>query len=114
MERRFDWSDLIEEFDADTDNIFTATLVLEIEDQTKFFDLLSRLPNDVDRHFRASHVYVFLPDKGLDTDPDELLFDLKLTVHPAKLINQRAARSEFNAYFDDIKMVVDREFQNGS
>jgi hypothetical protein len=113
MERRFDWSDLLQEFDADTDNIFTATLFLEIEDQTKFFDLLSRLPNDGDRHFRASRVFVFLPGEGLDTGPDELLFDVKLMVHPAKLTNQRAVRAEFNAYFDEITVIVKQELGSG-
>jgi hypothetical protein len=109
MERRFVWSDLLEQFDAESDNIFTATLILDVQDQAKFFRLLSRLPNDAHHHFRASRVYVFLPGKGLDTEPDELLFDVKLMVNPADLSNQRAARTEFNAYFDSITAVVEQD-----
>lgn len=109
MERRFVWSDLLNEFDADTDNIFTSTLILVVKDQTKFFDLLTRFPIGADRHFRASRVYVFLPGEGLSTEPDELLFDVKLMVSPAKLANQRAARVEFNSFFDEITAVVGHE-----
>ena len=109
MERRFDWSDLLEEFDADTDNIFTATLILEVTDQPKFFDLLEKIPNEINWHFRVSRVFVFLPDTGLDTADDELMFDLRLMVHPTLMSNQRAIRSEFIAYFDSIKQVIEGE-----
>lgn len=109
MERRFDWSDLLKEFDADTDNIFTATLTLGVRDQAKFFDLLKKLPNEINRHFRVSKVFVFLPDTVLATDDGELIFDLRLMIHPALMSNQRAIRAEFIAYFDSIKQVIDGE-----
>jgi len=109
FERRYNWSDLISELDVDIDNIFTATLILEVDDIDRFFKLLAKLPNDVDRHFRATRVYVFLPEKGLDSGPDEHLFDLHLSLHPVMITDQRSSRTEFNTYFDEIRVIVEAE-----
>lgn len=109
MERSFIWSDLLQEFNADTDNIFTATLTFKLEDRKKLFELLSCFPNNVKHYFRASHVYSIEPSGSSDIDSDNLLFDVKLMVHPMLLTNQRTARAEFNAYFDGIKLAVEKE-----
>jgi hypothetical protein len=97
--------------DVDVENFLTASLILDIKDQAKFFHLLSRIPNDVERHFRASRVYVFVPGKGLDSDPNEFLFDVRLRIDPVDLTNERTARKAFNAYFDDIRKVIEREIK---
>ncbi|MCC5605177.1 restriction endonuclease [Nostoc favosum] len=109
MERRFVWSGLLRELDTDSNNIFTAKLVVDVHDKEKFFDLLSRIPNDAGRGFRASHVYIFLPEAGLSTPPGELLFDVILFIHPERISNQRSVRNEFNAYFAEITDIIERE-----
>jgi hypothetical protein len=114
FERRFDWSDLANELDVDTDNILISTLVFDVLDLNAFLTLLSKLPNGVGRHFRAARVYVFLPDEGLDTEPDEYLFDVRFSLHPTLLTDLRSARSEFNSYFNEIRTAVEQEVDGDS
>jgi hypothetical protein len=114
MERRFDWSDIISELDIETDNILTARVILEVCDESKFFDFLRKLPNDIDRHFRASRVCLFFPGTGLDTEQSKYLFDLRLMLHPARVTDQRSARAAFNAYFDEIRKVIEHELTTQS
>lgn len=110
LERRFDWSDLADELDFQFDNVFTATLTLDVEDVNAFFSLLEKLPNDVMRHFRASRVYIFLPETGLNTGEDEFLFDVRFTLHPAVTKSQRSTRIAFNEYFAEITAILEQQF----
>lgn len=110
--RRYDWSDLITEFDVDTDNILTATMILDVFDVDKFFDLLKRIKIDGNGYFRVGRVYVFLPDTGLDTEADENIFDLHLKIHPDMMTNQRATRNEYNSYFKEIKATIDQQISS--
>jgi hypothetical protein len=114
FEQRYDWSDLLQEFDIESDNIFTATVILDVFDINRFFNLLSKLPNDVDYHFRATRVYIFLPEKGLVSAEDEHIFDLHISIHPALLTDQRTSRARFNSYFDRIRAIIDEETSAGA
>ena len=52
-----------------------------------------------------------MPGKGLDSDPNEFLFDVRLRIDPVDLTNERTARKAFNAYFDDIRKAIEREIK---
>ena len=109
FEKRFVWTDVLDHLNVNPDNILTATLIFRVTDQNKFLELLSRIPNSVNRHFRVSRVFVFMPGEGHRDEPDETIFDLRLMLHPMTMTNERAIRKAFNSYFDEIAAVFLQE-----
>ena len=106
FERRFVWSDIIRDINGEVTHLFDALLILEVTDEAHFHNLLTRLPNDVDQHFRVARVYVYLPERGLSNDGPPM-YDLQLSVHPILLNDQVTARRAFDEYFCAIREVVE-------
>jgi hypothetical protein len=52
---------------------------------------------------------LFVPGEELDSEESDLLFNVRLHIHPSDITNERAAREAFNGYFDDIRKVVEQE-----
>ena len=106
FERRFVWSDLMDHIVADVMHLFDTLLILEVNDEKLFHDLLSLLPNDVNQHFRVARVYMYLPERGLSDDGPPI-YDLRLSIHPAFMRDEVSTRSAFNTYFDLIRGIVE-------
>lgn len=109
LERRFNWSDVMDRLGVDIQNLFSALVVIEVIDESKFHELISKFQNDFHHHFRLGRVSAYLGDRGVNNSRSNPIYDLHLQVHPVLMTNQMKARREFNAYFDAIRTVIAAE-----
>lgn len=107
FERRFVWTDIVEELGIDVAHLFDALLVLRTSDEARLHKLLLELPIDIDGHFRISRVYVYVPGRSL-AEKDEIIYDLKLSLHPHLITNRIATRAAFDSYFDQVRDAVEK------
>ena len=108
LERRFNWCDVMGDLSIRVENLFTAKLVIGVVDDVKFHNLVKKIPNNIDFHFRLSRVYLYI-DGHVSVDENEFLYDLILSVHPSIMTNQKTTRDSFNTYFDSIQAIVEQE-----
>ncbi|THT95305.1 restriction endonuclease [Lampropedia puyangensis] len=98
------WSDLISSLDIDTDRFFSAWFLFDVQSVDKLHQLISYIPQHVLYSFRLTRAYIYLPEDNdrsrLDSDEDEYLFELTMSIHPAELSNKFTAREKLNEYFE--------------
>ncbi|WP_404362903.1 restriction endonuclease [Corallococcus coralloides] len=105
FERRFSLLDVVDKLGVGVDYLFSALVMFEVKDEARFHELLSKLPMDIDSHFRASRVYVYLPGGGLSKD-EFPIFELKLSIHPARMVDRFSMRDDYDEYFREIAAAV--------
>lgn len=97
------WADLISTLDIDTDRFFSAWFLFEVKDVSRFHKLISCIPQHILYSFRLTRAYIYVPDDNdrskLDSDEDEYLFELTMSIHPAELSNKFTSREKLNEYF---------------
>lgn len=97
------WADLISTLDIETDRFFSAWFLFNVKDVPRFHQLISYIPQDILYSFRLTRAYIYVPEDNdrsrLDSDEDEYLFELTMSVHPAQLSNKFTARERLNEYF---------------
>jgi hypothetical protein len=98
------WAELLSSLDIETDRFFSAWFIFEVHDVDKFHELISYIPQHVMYSFRLTRAYIYIPEESnrsvLDSDDDEFIFELTLSIHPAELANKFTAREKLNEYFD--------------
>lgn len=98
------WAELLSSLDIETDRFFSAWFIFEVNDVDKFHELISYIPQHVMYSFRLTRAYIYVPEENnrsvLDSDEDEFIFELTLSIHPAELANKFTAREKLNEYFD--------------
>ncbi|EEH8831350.1 hypothetical protein FVC22_11305 [Salmonella enterica] len=109
------WSDLISSLDIETDRFFSAWFIFDVNNVNRFHELVSYIPQHVLYNFRLTRAYIYLPERDnrsvLDSNDDEYIFELTLSIHPAELNNKFIAREKLNEYFDLIINGIN-EFQS--
>ncbi|MGR5958459.1 hypothetical protein [Enterobacter ludwigii] len=101
--------------DIETDRFFSAWFIFDVSNVDRFHELVSYIPQYVLYNFRLTRAYIYLPESDnrsvLDSDDDEYIFELTLSIHPAELPNKFIAREKLNEYFD---LIIDgiNEFQS--
>lgn len=109
------WSELMSSLDIETDRFFSAWFIFDVSNVDRFHELVSYIPQYVLYNFRLTRAYIYLPESDnrsvLDSDDDEYIFELTLSIHPAELSNKFIAREKLNEYFD---LIIDgiNEFQS--
>lgn len=101
-----DWSAVIEDMDFETDRFFSAWFCINADSEDRLLEVAKQLPQSVLRHFRLSRVYVITPDGNYD--PDDIVYDLAVTVHPAQLLNRFVGRKLLNDYFLELAEALNR------
>lgn len=101
LQRRFVWTDIIDNLKVDPENLLSATVTMSVSDNTKFHEMVSHFPQGDGGVFRLSRVYVYTFD-GLDFDEDEYVYDLCISILPPELTNEYQSRKVFDEYFTKI------------
>lgn len=107
------WTALIEKLHLKTDRFFSAWFLLEVNDDVKFYRMMSFIPQSVERFFRLTRCCVYVRSHDLHgstrkDSPDEFLYELTLEVHPATIIDKITGRSLLNSYFEDVVMAIEK------
>lgn len=109
--RRRNWQDVLRDIGWLGGNFFDVELTVRVSDEQAFHCLLGSWPQDIEAHFRVAKVYVYMP--GGQRLPDEGVFDLTLSVHPAIPGNEWEFRSEMDKYLAKVK-AANLAFSNAS
>ena len=101
-----DWSAVIEDLEFETDRFFSAWFCIFADSEARLLEIAKQLPQDVLAHFRLSRVYVIAPEGNYD--PEDIVYDLAVTVHPAQLLNRFVGRKLLNDYFVELAEALNR------
>ena len=86
--RQFQWTNIIEDIQLETDRFFSAWLLLQVHEDSIFHTLISYLPQSALRWFRLTRPCIYVPHRELshrshrDDDGDEGLYEISFSVHP--------------------------------
>jgi hypothetical protein len=113
FERRFVWSSIMQNGNVSVDHMFNASILITVLDKQKFFRLMKEVPQLVEKHFRVSKRFTFLPDTGLSEDDDEI-YEITFDLHPVLLESEHSIRTEFNSYFEQIEVALNAYVNSGN
>jgi hypothetical protein len=113
FERRFVWSSIMQSDNVSVDHMFNASILITVLDKQKFFRLMKEVPQLVEKHFRVSKRFTFLPDTGLSEDDDDI-YEITFDLHPILLESEHSIRREFNGYFEQIEIALNAYVNSGN
>jgi hypothetical protein len=103
---RWKLSEARDYLEVDLNHLFSAKLVLFVQDEGEFHRLMAYVPIGFGGMFRLGKIEVYTPDQGRDLD-DELIYDLHLSLHPVSMLNRWNVREKLNSYFDAIAAALE-------
>ena len=106
------WSEIIEDLSLETDRFFSAWFLFNVKNKAEFHRLITFIPQRVERSFRLTRACIYIPSddfKGSvrDDPPDDLLYELTLSIHPSSIGNKVAGRSLLNDWFLTVAESID-------
>lgn len=110
---RRNWSEVIEKLELEQDRFFSAWFLLSVNDDEKFHELITFFPQEIEKHFRLTKPYIYIPADGRegcvcdDGYFSESLYELTVSIHPSCIGNKITGRSLLNEYFLAISQAVD-------
>ena len=79
-------------------------------DDNALHSLVTNFPQSIDKHFRLTRPYIYLPadepKRSVLGDADILFYELTLSIHPSSIGNKVMGRSLLNEYFEELAQAV--------
>src|SRR5574344_548684 len=108
-----DWTKLLENINCEQDRFFSAWFLLEVNDDAKFHEFITHLPQNIENQFRLTQLYAYVPDDDnsgciLANESSVKFYEFTVYVHPYSIKNKYIGRELINNSFNSISNAIEK------